>query len=158
MASLARITREDGRSDAQVLLEYLRQGSPGQVYTYAELGEVLSLGQPEALTIPKIRAVCVRIYPRLLREHQRALQNIRCVGYRLAEAHDHARLATGRKHKADRQMQLGYLTLQQVRWEELSPNARLAHEGQLMLLSAVLSQQEALEKRMARIEQVLGRQ
>lgn len=150
------ITREDGRSNAQVVLDYVRGGEPGRLYTYQELGEALSVGTDRAYTERDVRAVVTQVYPRLLKEQQRALHNVRGQGYRLALAGEHQGLALARKRRADVQMLRGVQTLQHVRWEELDPEARKAHEGSLMVLGGMYAQQQAFDRRLRRIEAAIA--
>jgi hypothetical protein len=46
----------------------------------------------------------------------------------------------------------GVQTLQHVRWDEMDTNHRLAHEGQLLLTSALYSQMRLLETRQRSVE------
>ena len=57
--------------------------------------------------------------------------------------------------KADRQLRRGVELLQDVRWDELDENNRKAHEGTLLLMSAMYEQTRALSKRVNRIDEVL---
>ena len=47
----------------------------------------------------------------------------------------------------------GLDTLRHVHWEKLTDNERKAHEGQLLILSALFSNQKAFEQRLANIEE-----
>lgn len=152
-----RITREDGRSNGQVLLDYVRDKPAGTTFTYAELAEELSRGSNHVYTERDVQALSVRIYPRLLKEQARALHNVRNVGYRLAPAALHVTLANNRRTKADKQMLRGLQTLEHVRWEEMDTNQRLAHEGQLMIVGALYHQMRALEQRTGAVEQAISR-
>lgn len=152
-----KIVREDGRSNAQVLLDYFQKGRPGQIYTYEELASVLRAGTDRQYDTAAVRSIAMALYQRLLKEQARALHNVRNVGYRLAEAHDHNHLAVVRKRKSDMQLLKGVQTLQHVRWDEFKdPEARKAHEGQLMVMSALYMQQTALEKRTKSLEDMVS--
>lgn len=154
--SLFQIVREDGQSNADVLLGYVRDGEPGRVYTYQELADVLEVGVDREFDVPAVRSVVGAAFGRLLREQQRTLYNLRGQGYRLAYAKDHNRLALVRKRRSDTQMRRGLEMLQNVRFEEMNDNERKAHEGTLMLLSAVYQNQRSLERRQAAVEQALS--
>jgi DNA-binding FadR family transcriptional regulator len=152
-----KITRSDGRSNAQVLLDHFKHKEPGTVFEYDELRHVLSVNTNHVYSVHEIRAICAAIYPRLLKEQARALHNVRTVGYRLAPAAFHVTLASGRQNRADRQMLRGVQTLQHVKWEEMTQNERMAHEGQLMICGALYQQMQALERRQSVIEDAIRR-
>jgi hypothetical protein len=132
-------------------------GEPGRLYTYDELSAALSDGAGRAFTRSEIASLVSRTYSRLLKEHQRALHCVRGSGYRLAPASDHRRLANGRKERADVQLRRGLHTLQNVRWNELDPEARKAHEGTLMVMSAMYEQQRAMTRRQDAVEAAISK-
>lgn len=152
MNSKFRIKRKDGRSNAKVILDHVKSGVAGVVYSYAELGVALSAGTNHVYTDREVQGVAAKIYPRLLKEQARALHNVRNVGYRLAPAAYHVTLAGDRQSKADRQMLRGVQTLQNVRWDEMDENQRRAHEGQLLIVGAIYAQMTALERRQSAVE------
>jgi hypothetical protein len=151
------VTRSDGRSHGEVLIEMVCNGEPGRLYTYDELSAALSDGAGRAFTRSEIASLVSRTYSRLLKEHQRALHCVRGSGYRLAPASDHRRLANGRKERADVQLRRGLHTLQNVRWNELDPEARKAHEGTLMVMSAMYEQQRAMTRRQDAVEAAISK-
>ena len=51
----------------------------------------------------------------------------------------------------------GLDTLKHVRWSDLSPNERAAHEGTLMILSAVIEQTRGIEKRQKTLEDAIAK-
>lgn len=156
-ASRFQPSREDGRSQAEVLIEYVKCGEPGQVYSYAELARALGAGSSRIYTIREVRQAVAACVSRLLREHQRRLHNIRLVGYRVAPAVHHMSLAKGDRRRADRQLLRGLQTLRHVRWEEMDENTRRAHEGHLMIHEAVCSNQHALDVRLRKVEEAIRR-
>jgi hypothetical protein len=157
MSKQFEISREDGRSNTQVLLDYMRPGTPGQTYTFDELARELSKGTDRQYSRTAVRQIAAGMYDRLLADQQRALHNVRGIGYRLAPAVDHNRLAMARKKRADVQLERGVNTLRNVRWDELDPEARKAHEGTLMVMSALHAQQQSMERRQNAVEQAIAR-
>jgi hypothetical protein len=149
-------TRSNGKSDRTVLLELFFSGKAGQVYTFDEIGAALSKDSTRVFNTAAVRSAVGASYRALLKEQSRAIHSVRGVGYRLAEASDHNRLAVIRKTRADKQFATGMLTLQQVRWDEMPTDARHAHEGTLMLYSALHQQQRAMESRLSRVENAIG--
>lgn len=153
--ALFAITRSDGRSNAQVLLDYVKDGEPGRVYTFADLGSALDAGTDRRFTTSDVRNVVTAASRRLLREQQRVLHSVRRVGYRIAKASDHRQLALNRTRRADVQLKRGFLTLQHVRWDEMDPTSRKVHEGTLMVVGALYQQQRAMENRLSAVEDAI---
>lgn len=149
------IARPDGRSNAQVLIDYVKDGEPGRIYTYEELSIALSHGADHTYSTQDVRAIVTTAYPRILKEHQRALHNIRGQGYRVAFAKEHTALAMTRKRRSDTQLLRGFQTLQHVRIDELDPNARMAHEGTLMIVGGLYQAQQAMDKRLRAVEDAI---
>lgn len=149
------ISRNDGRADSEVLIDLVKKADPGTVFTFEELAKALSEGTDKPFDKMAVRAVYSRTVLRLAKETQRALHNVRGVGYRVAEASDHCRLANHRKRRSDRQLSKGLAVLQHVRWEEMDENQRNAHQAQLMILQSVVTNQRGLEKRLSRIEEAI---
>lgn len=156
MSDLFKVSRRDGRSNAQVLLDYVSGANPGRVYPYEELGEVLAVGTSRSFDVAAIRGVVRTALPRLLKEQQRALHNVVRVGYRLALANEHTKLAHTRQRRADNQLKMGLKILRNVRWEEMTENERQAHEGTLMVTEALYANQVALEKRQRTVEEAIA--
>jgi len=151
------VTRADGRSNAQVVLDLVKGKPAGAVFTYEDIAVALSVGASRTYKPTEVSVIVSAAYPRLLKEQARALHNVRGVGYRLAPAAYHVVLANGRQSRADRQMLRGMQTLQNVRWDEMDSNQRLAHEGQLMITSALVRQMRALDKRQSAVEDAIRR-
>ena len=148
--------RDDGRSGARVLLDYISGSEPGRLFTYAELLARLDDGGTRAHDVKDLRSVLTGgFYSRLLREQARALHNVRRIGYRLAPASEHRSLALARKSRADTQLGRGVDTLRNVDWSALDPAARAAHEGTLLIMSDLYERQRAMEKRQESIERVI---
>ena len=154
--SVFKITRTDGRSNAQVVIDLVKDGQPGHVYSYEEIALALAHDTDRLFPAPLLQAAVRGAAPRLLRECQRALHNVRLVGYRLALAAEHSGLASSRRRRADVQMQHGLRLLRNVRWEEMDENARQAHQGHLMLSEALAANQHALERRMRAVENAIA--
>jgi hypothetical protein len=149
------ISRVDGRSNAQVIVDFVHGAPPGRVFTFAELEDELARGASRAYGRAAVSGIVAGANRRLLREHHRRLHSVRGQGYRLAPAAEHVVLASADRHRADKQLARGLETLRNVRWEEMDENQQAAHRGQLMVLESVASAQAALDQRMDRIEQAL---
>lgn len=149
------ITRKDGRSNAQVILDLVKHGEPGRLYTYEELGTALN-HEGKTYQVNEICAAVRLAGPRLLREQQRALHCIRTQGYRLAPAADHKMLALSRTRRADMQMHHGWDVLRNVRWDELSTEERKAHEGTLIVVGSVCQALHAVDQRLRKVETAIA--
>lgn len=149
------ITRDDGRSNSQVVLDLIAGRPAGTVLTYEELSEALSANTNRRFSRAEVQQVVTSAGSRISREQARALHNIRNVGYRLAPASYHVVLAKDRKERADKQLLRGVQVLQHVRWDEMDSNQRLAHEGQLLVVGALYQQMKALERRQDSVERAI---
>jgi hypothetical protein len=151
------ITRRDGRSNVQVILDHVRDGEPGNLYTYDALSEALGAAAQRSYSTRDVQQIVRTALARLLKEQQRRLHNVRTVGYRLAPASEHMTLARYDKRRADAQLLRGLETLRHVRWDEMEPNVRAAHEGHLILTEAIYANQIALDQRLTRVEQAIAK-
>lgn len=149
------ITRLNGKSNAEVLLGYVLGSEPGRIFPYDELINVLSADATKTYAVYEVQSIVNAIQKRLLKEQSRTLYNVRGMGYKLAHATEHHALALQRKDKADSQLIRGISLLRNVRWEEMDPQSRLAHEGSLVIMSGLHAQQQAFDKRLNAIELAL---
>lgn len=153
--SVFETSRRDGRSDAQVILDMVQGEEPERVFTYHEIIEALQQNTNRTFNVETARSAVYRSAHRLLKEQARALQNVHNVGYRLAPACDHQKIALVRKQRADVQLKQGLHMLEHVRWDEMDEGARAAHQGTLMIVAALHSNQKAINDRLARIEKTI---
>ena len=143
------ITRKDGRSNAQVLIDHVGDAEPGTVFAYDELERILERSRSS------VQGIVLNANHRLLKEKSRTLVNLRNRGYQLAHASEHTRIANGRRRKADVQLRKGLHVLKNVRWDEMDEESRKAHEGTLMVTQAIVSNQEALARRQDQVESAI---
>ena len=149
------ITRDDGRSDAEVLAEVVAAAAPGSLLAYEDLAEALGKGASREYARKDVQASVNRAEHKLATEHCRALANVRNQGYRVALAGEHQTLAGRKKDKAGKLLKRGLTILQHVDWDAMDENTRRAHEGQLMVVGALHSAMTGLNRRMDRIEQAI---
>jgi hypothetical protein len=149
------ITRADGRSNAQVLLDHVKEGDPGRVYFYEELIDALSRGGPQQ-SVQSVQRIVRAALKRLLHEQQRTLKCVINTGYQLAFASEHLVLSGDRTKRGMTQWQHARLLLEEVRWGEMDTNARKAHQGMLLIMQGFWGQLEGHEKRIRRIERALA--
>lgn len=152
------ITRADGRSNAQVIIDLVAHEEPGVTFDFDKLREALEEGTDRTYAPASVRAIVTAANRRLLAEHQRMLHNVRNVGYRLAPAADMRPLALVRQEKSTRQLRTGLDILRNVRWGELTDQERAAHEGTLLVVGGLYQQLEAQSKRLSRVEEIIAGQ
>lgn len=150
-----RISRCDGRSNGQVILDLVKDEKPGTVFSYQQLSDALSAGTGKRYARNEVQRIVVATCPRMLKEQARTLHNIENKGYQIAPADYHMTLAHDRKGRADKQMLRGVQLLENVKWDEMDSNQRLAHQGQLLVMSALYQNQKALERRQVAIEKAI---
>ena len=141
------ISRPDGRSNQQVIIDLVRDALPGTLFTYKQLAEQLESGTPQTFNRDRIGAIVRNANGRLSNGHKRELAAVRGEGYRLALAREQSRLASARERKGAKQYQLGLRTLKNVRLDEMTENERNAHIGHLMITSALFAQIQAIRER-----------
>jgi hypothetical protein len=156
MTTFAR-RRADGRSNVEVLIDVIsRDPEPGVIHSYDELGHALEEGADRAypkLTVQRIVAGSLR---QVGLRTKRALECVPGVGYRVVFAKEHMGLALKRKGRADIQLKKAFGILKNVRLDELDPANRAAHEAQFVMMSALLQNQVALDRRLQKTEQVIA--
>jgi len=150
-------SRADGRSDSQVIVDLVKDAAAGTLYTYDELSGALEANTAKKYSLAAVRGAIYRSESRVLRELSRRLQNISGVGYRVAPASAHHIMAANHKRRSDKQLKRGLRTLQNVHWDEMDAQTRMAHEGTLLIISALYANQRALEVRQAKTEDALRR-
>lgn len=157
MPSLAlfKIRRPDGRSNQQVVIDEVGDAEPGKLFTFDDIKGILDHIGNE-FDRRRIGGVVRQANLRLLKEFKRELISVRDLGYKVAEAREHVRLASARERSADRQIARGLRTLQHVRFEELTENERTMHVGHLMITQGLHSNMRALVDRQSKQDAMLS--
>jgi hypothetical protein len=150
------IVRADGRSNAQVILAYIKDSEPGQIHRYEELAAALEQGCARPYSRPAVQAAVRGALRQIGAITKRTLHAVPGVGYRVAYAREHMGLAVKRQDRAQVQIRRGLQLLQDVRFEEMDANTRKAHEAQLLISSALYRNMVALETRVAKSEQLIA--
>ena len=151
-----KITRTNGKSNGEVIVEFVHSATPETTFSYDELRAELQKDTRQKYDNSAVCAVVRQANLTLLRDHQRELRNVRNVGFRLVPAKEHMDLAKIRNGKADRQIRRALDSLQHVRWDEMDENSRRAHEGQLLLTAAIYAHTAALRKRQSEHERLVA--
>lgn len=150
-------SRLTGKSDAAIVCDLARGAEPGTVLTYEQIGAALSVDTARTITREVASAAARAASKRLLKEAQRCLIAIPKVGYRVSRGDDHHGVAMTRYHRADTQLKHGLGVLQYVRRDEMTQNQLLAHDGTLIVLSALCQMTTAAKNRQDKIEAIIAR-
>ncbi len=148
-------SRDDGRSDRQVVFELVRDASPETVFPFVQIRLALQDGVENTITQQRVCAAARLADKTLQRECDRVLRVVKGVGYRVAPASEHLGMALVRKDKATMQFRQGVDILRHCRLGELSETERKLHEGNLLVMTAYLSALRHLNARQDRQERVL---
>jgi hypothetical protein len=156
MKEIIKITRLNGKSNAEVIIELVRDTQPGTTFSFDQLRSQLEAGTDQKYSNTSVCGIIRMANVTLLRLHCRELRNVRKVGFVLIPAREHMAVARLRRTKADKQIRRAFLSLQCVRWNEMDSNTRQAHEGQLMLTSAIMEQIRIQGRRQAEYENLVN--
>lgn len=140
-----------------MIVDLVRHAAPGTIFTFDELTQALAQGSERPWDLDGVRGATGRALYRISKETQRALISVRGLGYKVAAASEHTLVAHNRKRRSDSQLAKGLSVLKNVRWDEMDENQRNAHQGQLMVMSAIVAQQRSFERRMSRVEDAIRR-
>lgn len=143
-------SREDGRSDRQVVFELVRDATPEALFTYEEIEDALQEGIPIPITRARAYRAVQGANRTLMREHRRAMRTVRGTGFRVLRADEHLPVALGRKERAEQQIKRGIELLRSTRIDELDPVQRTLHEGQLLIMSGIYSAVRETRRRVSR--------
>jgi hypothetical protein len=146
--------RSDGKSYRVVALEVLQAKQPDQIIAYNELAKILQLDPRRHRA--QIQGAVLAANKSLLKTHQRGVQAIRNVGYRMLPAREHMLVANNHQTKADRQMKRAIEFFAGTNLSELSEKELRIHQGQAMIAQALYASHQSLSRRIRRLEQIIG--
>jgi hypothetical protein len=148
-------SREDGRSDRQVVYELVQDAEPETMLTYEQVQEALQEGLD--VTVTRVRAYqAIQSASRMLmREKRRALRTIPGIGARVMRADEHLPVALGRKERAEHQIKRGIELLRNTRIDELDPAQRAIHEGTTLLFAGFYQGMRETSRRVSRQEDAI---
>lgn len=129
------ITRLNGKSNQQVILDLIGDSEPGTLITYEEFADALALDSNTTYGRQEVQCCVRQANRRLRRERQRTLRTVKNFGYKVAFANEHGELASRHGRKANRQMELSMEILENARVDEMTEQQRLLHSHQLEINS-----------------------
>jgi hypothetical protein len=147
MKAAFKITRASGKSNQQVVIEFVSGAEPGTLFTFDQIAAVLSEGTERTYDRSEVGQIVRVANTRLLREHKRYLRSRPGEGYSIALAKDHRELAGGRNRKSQRQLKWALDTLENVRLDEMNEGERSAHIAQLEVNAILFDQQKRILRR-----------
>jgi hypothetical protein len=148
------VTRADGRSNQQVVIDLVKGGAAGRLFSYGELAAALQEGTGEEFDTGRVQAAVRAANRRLLREARRYLRVAPRLGYRLIPGDEHLAAAGDRNRRGRRQLKWALDILENVRPDEMTKEQHQRHVAQLVINANVYHQArrlDELERRFARL-------
>jgi|GEM_PF-2063809 len=157
MTDAFEVSRDDGRSDGQVIFDLAVHKQPGTTLSYERIIRELETGLPPERTVgrPRVYAAVTAANRKLLHECNRYLKVVRNEGYRLLHGSEHLPVAMERKSRANTQFRKGLEILRNTDMAELDPTARAMHQGQLHLMAGLYHAAQESARRADRIEDLI---
>jgi hypothetical protein len=146
--------RKDGRSYRVVALEFLRKFNPEDTIGYDDLGKELQLHPKKDLN--QIQQAVRAANKSLLKVHKRGVKVVTGRGYRMLPAREHMIVANGHQTKADKAMVRCIEFFNGANLSEMTEVERKLHQGQAMLAQAIFASHQHLDRRMKRLEDIIG--
>jgi len=139
MTGFFKPSREDGRSDGQVVFDLAREAPANTTFEYPVLLATLleGLTTDRKITRKHVYKAIAGANKLLLVQQQRYLSVVKDVGYRILAADEHSDVALSRYRRGHAEVKRGMTILQNVRWDEMEPESRKVHEGTMLVLSGV---------------------
>jgi|SRR5215472_3575493 len=145
--------RADGRSPRVIAFDFLKTKSPDDICSYRELGDILGLHPSRER--PAIQAAVRAANKSLLKLHQMGVE-VTDSGYRVVQPREHMLVASGHQNKADRALARALRWYENTDLSALTEVERKLHQGQHMLARAIFASHQHLDRRIKRLEDVLG--
>lgn len=140
-------SRQDGRTDAEVLVALVSGLEPGTVMPYRQMAEALAVGSSRTWDTKAVQSAVRSTARRLLRQSARALIPVRGVGYRISQGADHHGLALRRESRANTQLRMAVDVLRHANYGEMTTNQRSVHEAHLTITGALFQQMRRVTQR-----------
>ena len=138
-----------------MILGIMADAEPGTIYTYGDLTEALSEGTDREIDERVVGRAVRGARGKMLDLHQRTTTCVPTVGYRVAKASEHKMIAVDHRRRSERQMSWAVQTLNNVRWNEMDENSRLAHEAQITIMASMHQALKAIRSTQNRHERIL---
>lgn len=148
-------SRPDGRSDRQVIYDLASVAEVETLFSYKELVAALAEGLEEKPDRERVYPAVAAANRSLLKRDQRYLRCVRRRGYRLIRSDEHLEVALQKQDYATSYLKRGVEVLRCTRLEELTPAARQAHEGTLMISVGMLNAMRESFRRHERMERAV---
>jgi len=149
------ISRTDGRSATEVICGLVKDARSGELLPYDKIAAALSEGTNKQYTRSDVQGAVGRAERQLACKLSRALMNVAGQGYKVALAAEHQCIAGRKRDRSQKLLKRGLTVLQNVNWDEMSPNERQAHEGQLMVVGALYTTMQGIDRRLSRVENAI---
>lgn len=130
-------TRQDGRSDRQVIYDLAHGHDPGRLFTYDQLLDALAEGLDERPDRPRAYRAVAQANRLLLELDKRYLQVQRGHGYRVITAAEHLGAALAKRVTAENAIEKGLDILRGTRIEELPADIQKIHQGHMLIMAGL---------------------
>lgn len=156
-----KVSRADGRTNAEVLIGLVSSAEPGALLDYATLAAALGEGTDRQWARLDVQSAVNASLRKLRRQTKRTLIPVAGQGYRIPLASEHVAIAKRRDDKGLKQFGHAKETLEHTNAAELSPWERMRWEEQLAINCALYAQIALVTRRQqkqdAAIESLLSR-
>lgn len=142
--------RPDGRSNADVVFDLAYGKPPATVFTKDAMLEALGKNDPKALP-----TIVAKVNTRLLKACRRTLRAVPGVGYRVAEAGEHAEIASRHQASGRRKYRKAVDTLRNVNMDEMTASEKERHRAVLTVVEHHDHKIRGLEDRVSSMESVI---
>jgi hypothetical protein len=146
-------TRKDGRSYRSIAADALKDEEPGSTFTYKKIADAIGLHPRDDLR--RIQAAVRSANKPLLKLYNRYAETVPGMGYRIAPAREHIRVAAGFEKKASRQINRSIAVLHNTNLSEMTESERMLHQNQYMIAQAIAASHNYNKRRFDRIEELI---
>lgn len=156
MSTTFTVSRPNGKSSQQVIIELVSEAEPGTVFDYDQFTKSLVYPGSGPFDRKRVQQIVRLTNKRLLREFKRLLRPVNGIGYTIAFAKDHVELAEQRNRKSVRQIKWAVDTLDNVRLDEMTDQQRAVHLGQQIINKELLTVQRRILRQQKQQSRVIA--
>lgn len=143
--------RKDGLSARDVAFDLLKDKPPGTVIPYAIFGA--ALGTNDRVKVQQAVRAATKL---LLKRSKRGVVNVPNSGYRILPANENITIARRHETKSDKALVRALDFYEGTNLTEMSDAERRLHQGQHMIAIAIMASHRHINKRLDRIEDLIG--
>jgi hypothetical protein len=149
-------SREDGRSDRQVVIDLVETSQPGDMLYHNEILEELREGTDRDIRREHVYRAANAASRWLIKHSKQALVPVRGQGYRVSVPDDFHGLTLVRRDRASTQLARGNEVVEHAPFGDMSDEIRQAMLPLAILISGAYGQLHAHHRRLARHDDVIA--